>query len=74
VRKLNKDVWPYQITIPKENLREVTLVKSIEDWCKEYIGRRFVHWYSYMNEQGVLYAFNDEATLLAFKLRWYYKG
>ena len=50
------------------------LIKNVEDWCKECIGRRFVHWYSYLQDDGILYAFNDEETLLAFKLRWYYKA
>lgn len=74
MRKLKKEVWPYQILIPKSNLQDVMLVKKIEDWCKECIGRRFVHWYSYLQDDGLLYAFNDEETLLAFKLRWYYKA
>ena len=73
MRKLNKEFWPYQLQVSREYIGDINNLKKIENWCNEFIGKRFVHWYSYMNDQGTLYAFTDEETLLTFKIRWYHR-
>ena len=68
MRKLKKEVWPFQTTIKSTN-------ESIDKWCEETLGRRFRDWYGYYSpDEGRIYAFKDEATLIVFKLRWSYNG
>jgi hypothetical protein len=68
VRKLKKNVWPYQV------LMKPDAPTLIDIWCTENLGRRFNDWFSYNSEDKRIYAFKDEATLLVFKLRWSYNG
>jgi hypothetical protein len=67
VRKLKKEIWPYQILV-------VEFTDKVDAWCTTNLGLRFRDWYSYDYEQGRLYGFKDSETLLLFKLRWKYKG
>jgi hypothetical protein len=68
VRKLKKEVWPFQITIKTTN-------EGIDKWCEENLGKRFQEWYGYYTtHEERIFAFKDEATLLVFKLRWSYNG
>ena len=67
MRKLKQEVWPFQITIMSNN-------DSIDDWCRENIGRRFRDWYGYYATEGRIYAFKEAADLIVFKLRWSYNG
>lgn len=63
MRKLNKSIWPVQTIV-------IDYEGKIEQWCKDILGRRFRDWYSYDSDNGRVYAFRDEETLLVFKLRW----
>ncbi|HEY6435442.1 MAG TPA: hypothetical protein VIY47_02550 [Ignavibacteriaceae bacterium] len=64
MRKLKKEVWPFQIIIKTEEF-------SVDEWCTESFGRRFETWYSYNIEVGKrIFAFKEEECLLLFKLRW----
>jgi len=67
MRKLNKELWPYQVLVNND-------IAKIEQWCKDHLGRRFRDWYSYDTTNGRLYAFTDTEILLIFKLRWKYIG
>jgi hypothetical protein len=69
VRKLKKNVWPYQsvLNLEIDDQQDKEMVK----WCNETIGLRFRDWYSYsFNRNRRIYAFKDEATLLVFKIKW----
>jgi hypothetical protein len=69
VRKLKKEVWPYQINLKIHNDDKID--GEIFRWCNESIGHRFKHWFGYsFGENTKLYAFKDEETLLVFKLKW----
>lgn len=68
MRKLKKELWPFQIILKSGS-------EEIDKWCEEAIGRRFLDWYGYYYQDNTkIYAFKDEATLLVFKLRWNYNG
>ena len=84
MRHLNKNIWPYTIL-----LRNVTSnselgayiqldggkAKKINDWCNQRIGKLYHDWYTYyIDGNDKIYAFKDEASLLAFKLTWGYNG
>jgi hypothetical protein len=68
MRKLKREIWPYTIFVSCQpnNIGEIY---AIDAWCQKH-GNRFDNWYSYNMNNGRLYAFKDEATLLAFKLTW----
>ena len=68
MRKLKHGVWPFQANIGKTN------DESIDDWCRENIGRRFNDWYGYYGTDGRIYAFKEAADLIVFKLKWSYNG
>lgn len=67
MRKLNKNLWLYQMSI-KPNGR------LIDDWCESNIGKRFYDWYGYNSSfsDERVYAFKNAADQLIFKLKWSY--
>lgn len=71
MRKLKKELWPYIISVRSNDY------PTMDKWCSEQLGYRFKNWYSYSdrtNWNGAnlsrVYAFNDEAVYLVFKLKW----
>ena len=67
MRVLNKRIWQYQAFV-KNN---IDINRSgMEQWCNEYIGKCGRAWYSFGEAGRVCYAFNDESSLLIFKLTW----
>jgi hypothetical protein len=65
VRKLRKDVWPYQTTIRTGN------TAPADRWCSETIGFRSREYYSYdLTPDKRTFAFKDRETLLVFKLKY----
>lgn len=68
MRKLKKEIWPYQINL---NLPDYNIVENIEKWCASDIGHRFGTWYSYNFYNSIrTYAFTDSETFLVFKIIW----
>ena len=71
MRKLNKEIWPYQIIVDTLTLTQEGQVFRLDDWCSNTLGPRFKEWYGYnIDDKARIYAFKDEATLLVFKLAW----
>ena len=70
MRKLKKNIWPYQIGIEVEHNDPVN--DTMLEWCSDLIGIRFKDWYSYYSYSLKIrvYAFKDRETLLIFKLKW----
>lgn len=69
MRKLKKDIWPYQANLKIRS--DSGIDEEITKWCNENLGYRFSQWFSYwMEPERRLYAFKDSETLLVFKLKW----
>ena len=67
MRKLNIEVWPYQVTTCTDGQQE-------DNWCKLCIGIRSTDWYSYdVDSYRRLYAFKDSESVLMFRLAFDYK-
>lgn len=67
MRRLNKEIWPYQLIIDNCNL-------AIDKWCDECIGLYFHVWFGYELGNGKkLYAFKSEDDFFIFKLTWEFK-
>lgn len=68
MRHLSKKAWPYQITLRSDSLRD--------SWLNEHIGKCNQDWYYYSNNDytDTIFAFKDEASLLAFKITWGHYG
>jgi len=64
MRVLKKTIWPYQIFLDTENVREPVL------WCFEAIGQRGRAWYHYGTYNRFMFVFKNEEDLLIFKLKW----
>jgi hypothetical protein len=62
MRHLNKKIWPYQITLRTDT--------SHSAWLVEHIGKCNEDWYCYFdnNSKNTIFAFREEASLLAFKI------
>lgn len=65
MRKLNKNVWPFQCVLGEHH------GCNADKWCSDFVGRRFLDWYGYNISNGLrVYAFKDEAHLLILKMKW----
>ena len=62
MRHLKKELWPFQI--------KIYTLKDVTDWCNTSIGKRSKDWYEYSENNTRVFAFKDEASLLAFKITW----